>query len=129
MLLDVTTRNKYRIRVDHDEVYDVYFRSNDVIDFPLIVGTMNDVTSSVFHDIRSHAFVVQLVSLHNNPGNSHRVFAQLFKTSLLALEVWVQFPGWSNWIFTPYYLSFLMRSNKAETVTTVIFDILRNLFI
>jgi len=56
------------VRVDHDNVYEVYLSNDDVIHFPLILGQVNDVTLAIFNEIRKYATIIQLVSVKNNPG-------------------------------------------------------------
>ena len=67
-IADVTSGNKYRIRVNHDNVYEVYISDSNVVHFPLIFGEMNDVTMTIFDKIQNYATTIQLVSIENNPG-------------------------------------------------------------
>ena len=69
VIADVISGNKYRIRVDHDNVYEVYISDANVIHFPLIFGETNDVTMTIFDEIQNYATTIQLVSIENNPGN------------------------------------------------------------
>ena len=66
---EITTKNKYSIRVDYDDVYEVFLSDKDARKYPLTIGQINDVTSALFNQIRKDAVVIQLVSLHNNPGS------------------------------------------------------------
>ena len=54
--------------MNHDEIYEIYLSDDDVRTFPLVIGEINDVTTTVFTSIRSTAVIIQLVSVQNNPG-------------------------------------------------------------
>ena len=68
VIADVTSGNTYRIRVNHDNVYDVFISDSNVTHFSLIFGEMNDVTTTIFDEIQNYATTIQLVSIENNPG-------------------------------------------------------------
>ena len=69
-MADPTTPYKYTVRVERDDVYEMYFLTTSGNGNPLASGVINDLSANVFAKICKNAVIVQLISIQNNPGKA-----------------------------------------------------------